>query len=89
MRNGPTVVLGVAEVTTLTATCPAGSFVVGGGYDVHLIEAGNPRVDASRPNQDTQSWQVDVYNIPVLNPTNGTIATHPGRARGYALCARP
>jgi hypothetical protein len=85
---GPQTSLGVAEVTTLTAACPAGSSLIAGGYDVHLIEAGDPRVDRSQPDSKTQSWQVDVYNIPVIDPATQKIATHTGRGRAFAVCVR-
>jgi hypothetical protein len=86
---GPAVSLPVAETTTLTATCAAGSFVVGGGYNVHLTEAGSPRVDAQQPEPQTQAWQVEAYNVPLIDPATGKIATHAGRARAFAVCVRP
>jgi hypothetical protein len=84
--RGPATPLGVAESTVVTATCPEGTFLIGGGFDVHLIEAGNPRVDATRPTVTRDGWEVVVYNIPIIDPQTQRIATHTGRGRSYAVC---
>ena len=87
VAKGSPVALTVGETVTMTATCPAGSVVVAGGYDVALIDAGDPRVNSEGPDPTTQSWAVDVFNQPVLDST-GHIATHTGKGRALALCIR-
>jgi hypothetical protein len=87
VANGTAIGLPVGQTVTMTATCPAGSVVVAGGYDVTLIDAGDPRVNGEGPDSTTQSWNVEVFNQPVLDST-GHIATHTGKGRATALCIR-
>jgi hypothetical protein len=85
--QGRAVALPVGEDVTLTATCPAGSVVIAGGYDVNLNEAGAVKINNEQPDSATQSWNVAVFNQPVLDST-GHIATHTGKGRATALCIR-
>ena len=78
----------MGDTTRLKATCPAGSVVIGGGYNSKLINAGDTNVIAEQPDEGTQSWLVDIYNIPVLDPKTGEVATHTGKARAFALCVK-
>jgi hypothetical protein len=86
--NGKPVPLEVGFSTTMRAACPAGAVVLGGGYDTTLIAAGNVKITAEQADESTQSWTVTVFNIPVLDPKTGEIATHTGRGRAIAHCLR-
>jgi hypothetical protein len=85
---GPAGALPVGNTTQLKATCPAGAVVIAGGFDSQLINAGETKVTAEEPDEGTQSWVVNVYNEPVLDPKTGEVATHTGKARAYALCVK-
>jgi hypothetical protein len=86
--SGPATALPVGNTTQIKATCPAGAVVVAGGFDSQLINAGETKVTAEEPDEGTQSWVVNVYNEPVLDPKTGEVATHTGRARAYVLCVK-
>ena len=85
---GPGTFLPVGDTTQVKATCPAGAVVIAGGFDSELINAGDTKVTAEQPDEGSQSWVVNVYNEPVLDPKTGQVATHTGKARAYALCVK-
>ena len=86
LASGPATFLAVGDYTKMTATCPAGAIVIGGGFDGHMINAGDIRVTASLPDEGNQSWNATVYNNPVYDRSTGQVATHTGKGKAYALC---
>ena len=88
LTGGPATFLAVGDYTKMTAICPAGSIVIGGGFDAHMIIAGDIRVTASLPDEGNQSWNVTVYNNPIYDRSTGQVATHTGKGKAYALCVK-
>jgi hypothetical protein len=79
--EGPAVTMGLAA--TSTAVCPAGKFVLGGGYyapsiaPLAAVVQGNPIVIYNRPINSGTAWEVRTRNsIP-----------NPAQQRAYAICA--